>query len=312
MLCKESYIYIAAKELLNLKIDVRKEIYEMRDRINFLKEQHTVILSLLIATVFLVVIRNSGLAAVSLIKSKGYIVQLVAECAGIIFSLGIIYLMEINYIFKERSKGILKGLFTGGFLVVLSLFVILGGLINVLNTKKVLQLLPLTQIIIFIITMIAVGIAEEFVFRGIILNLFIDKFDKSKKGIYISIALSSIIFGAVHVTNVFSGISIKSALIQAAIVSMLGALFAAIYLRSRNIWVVVIIHAFNDFSVLIGSGLFGIGSIVSVVNSYDYVKLISLVIYLIPILILLRNKKLLEILEYRKFISDRGVNSINL
>jgi membrane protease YdiL (CAAX protease family) len=284
----------------------------MRDKINFLKEQHTLISSLLIAIVFLVVLNSFGLIAVSLIKSKGYLPQLIAECAGIIFSLGIIYLMGIKYIFKEKSKGILKGLYIGGFLIIMSLFAILGNLVNVLNTKKVLQLLPLPQIIIFIITMIAIGIAEEFIFRGIILNLFIDKFDKTKKGIYISITLSSIIFGAAHVTNVFSGISIKSALIQACLVSMLGALLAAIYLRSRNIWVVVIIHAFNDFSALIGSGLFGIGSIVTQVNSYGYIKLIGLVIYLIPILILLRKKKLSEILEYREFISSQSVNSINL
>ncbi|MDR3598751.1 MAG: type II CAAX endopeptidase family protein [Clostridium sp.] len=280
----------------------------MRNKINFLKEQHIIILSILIAIVFLVVLNSLGLITILLIKSKGYLPQLIAECAGIIFSLGIIYLMGINYIFKERSKGILKGLYIGGFLIVMSIFAILGNLVNVLNTKKDLQLLPLPQIIIFIVTMIAIGVGEEFIFRGIILNLFIDKFDKTKKGIYISIALSSIIFGAAHVTNAFSGISIKSALIQAGLVSMLGALLAAIYLRSRNIWVVVIIHAFNDFSALIGSGLFGIGSIVTQVNSYGYIKLIGLVVYLIPILILLRKKKLSEILEYREFISSQSVN----
>lgn len=284
----------------------------MRDKINFLKEQHTFILSLLIAIVFLVVLKSFGVIAVSLIKSKGYLAQLVAECAGIIFSLGIIYLMGMNYIFKERSKGILKGLYIGGFLIIISLFTIIHNLESALNTKKVLQLLPLSQIIIFIITMIALGIAEEFIFRGIILNLFIDKFDKTKKGIYISIALSSIIFGVAHVTNVFYGVSLESSLIQAAGASMLGALFAAIYLRSRNIWVVVIIHALNDFSALIGSGLFGIGSIVTQVNSYGYIKLIGLIIYLIPILILLRKKKLSEILEYRELISSQSINSINL
>ncbi|MGO5092461.1 CPBP family intramembrane glutamic endopeptidase [Clostridium sp. LCP25S3_F10] len=132
------------------------------------------------------------------------------------------------------------------------------------------QLLPLPQIVIFITTMAGVGISEEFIFKGTILNLLIDKFDKTPKGIYASIIISSIIFETAHITNIFSGASAKSAFIQAVVATVLGALLATIYLRTRNIWVVVILHAFMDFSCLIGSGFFGINSIISEINSYSY------------------------------------------
>jgi membrane protease YdiL (CAAX protease family) len=100
-----------------------------------------------------------------------------------------------------------------------------------------------------------------------------------------------------HVSNILSGASLKGAFIQACGAAILGALLAAIYLRSGNIFVVVILHAFNDFSVLIGSGFFGIGSPTNVVNSYSYLNLIGLCIYLIPILVLLRKNKTEEIIK---------------
>lgn len=159
------------------------------------------------------------------------------------------------------------------------------------------KLLPISNIVVFIAAMVAVGIAEEFIFRGIILNLFIDKFGRTKKGVLGAIIISSIMFGCAHMSNVFSGISLKGAFIQAMGTIMLGALLAAVYLRTRNIWVVAILHAFMDFSSLIGAGLFGVSSFTSQVNQYSYVKLISVAIYLIPVVVLLRKEKMKEILE---------------
>jgi hypothetical protein len=52
-----------------------------------------------------------------------------------------------------------------------------------------------------------------------------------------------------------------------------------------------------DFSSLIGSGLFGTNSLASEINNYSYIKFIGLLIYLVPLLFLLRKKKLLEILK---------------
>ena len=52
-----------------------------------------------------------------------------------------------------------------------------------------------------------------------------------------------------------------------------------------------------DFSSLIGSGLFGTNSLASEINNYSYIKFMGLLIYLVPLLVLLRKKKLLEIVE---------------
>ncbi len=271
---------------------------KMKDKIDCLKEKHPFILCILIPVVYLISLKGTGWIVSFQITSNGYGLKLIVECVGIIVSLIIMNLVRKKYILKEKGIGILKGLFVGGFLVVICLLGVISSLTNVLHNGKANQLLPLPpQIVIFITTMAGVGISEEIIFRGTILNLLIDKFDKTPKGIYASIIISSIIFGTAHITNIFSGASVKSAFIQAVGATVLGALLATIYLRTRNIWVVVILHAFMDFSCLIGSGFFGINSIVSEINSYSYVKFIGFIIYLIPILVLLRKEKLLELLE---------------
>ncbi|WP_434304940.1 lysostaphin resistance A-like protein [Clostridium botulinum] len=270
---------------------------KMKDKIDCLKEKHPFVLCILISAVYLTALKGTKWIVSFQITSNSYGLKLIAECVGIIVSLIIMHLVGKKYILQEKGTGILKGLFVGGFLVVICLLGVVSSLRNVLHNEKANQLLPLPQIVIFITTMAGVGISEEFIFRGTILNLLIDKFDKTPKGIYASIIISSIIFGTAHITNIFSGVSVKSAFIQAVGATVLGALLGTMYLRTRNIWVVVILHALMDFSCLIGSGFFGINSITSEINSYSYVKFIGFIIYLIPIVFLLRKEKLLEILE---------------
>lgn len=270
---------------------------DTKSKISSLKEKHTFLVCIFIAVAFLGLLHSTQLLIKLGIMPKGYAPLLIQEFVGVVFSVIIMFLLGKAYILREKGGGILRGLWTGGFLVCLGLLAAVSGFAVVLNQGKANELLPLSQIVIFAITMLEIGIAEEFIFRGIILNLLIDKFHKTEKGIYASIAVSSIIFGIAHITNIFSGVSIKGAVVQAVGAAVLGALLAAIYIRTKNIWVVVIIHAFNDFSSLIGSGLFGTNSVVSQINSYSYAKLIVCLVYLVPVFILLRKKKLLEIVE---------------
>ncbi|WP_035294366.1 CPBP family intramembrane glutamic endopeptidase [Clostridium sp. KNHs214] len=281
----------------------------MKDKIDFLKEKHTLVLCILIPAIYLTILKCTNWIIPFSTKFKGYGLQLMAECIGIILSLIIMHLVGKQYILKEKGTGILKGLFVGGFLVVICFLGTIFTLMNVIENGDANKLLPLSQIAIFIATMIGIGISEEFIFRGTILNLLLDKFNKTPRGIYASIIISSVIFGAAHMTNVFSGVSIKSSFIQAVGAAVLGALIATIYLRTRNIWVVVILHAFMDFSSLIGSGLFGTNSVINQINSYSYVNFISYIIYLIPILVLLRKEKLLEIIENEKLNEYHKKNS---
>ncbi len=269
---------------------------KMKDNINYLKGKHTFALCILIVVVYFIIIKGLKWIIALAITSNGDILQLTLQFIGVILSVLIMCLVGKAYILREKGEGILKGLFVGGFLVAICLVGIVSALVGLLYGGEVNKLLPLPKIAVFVVTMVGVGMSEEFIFRGTILNLFIDKFDKTQNGIYASIAATSLIFGISHMVNIFSGVSIKSAFIQGVGAAAVGALLSAIYLRTKNIWLVVILHAFMDFSALIGSGLFGTNSLVSQINNYSYINLIGYLIYLIPVVFLLREEKLLEIL----------------
>ena len=67
-------------------------------------------------------------------------------------------------------------------------------------------------IMIYILTMFLVGMNEEVIMRGIVLNLFADRFSNTRRGVLAAIILSSVIFGAAHIPNVLSGVPLSSAL----------------------------------------------------------------------------------------------------
>lgn len=155
---------------------------------------------------------------------------------------------------------------------------------------------PFSHILAFILTMAMVGMAEEFLFRGVIAERLIRRFGATRKGVVLSAFLSGAMFGALHLINA-SGTSLLSASIQALAATCIGTAFGVIYYSSRSIWALVLIHALNDFAVLAvaGGGLFGIpgqgGDIVAAMH-YGVINLVALVPYTIMLPILLRKRNL--------------------
>ena len=153
--------------------------------------------------------------------------------------------------------------------------------------------IPLITVICFSAA-IAAPLVEELIFRGVILNLFLERFSKTKRGILWAVILSGVLFGAVHLTNISQGVTVTSAMIQAINGAFLGVIFGAVYARSGNIWLVMTFHALVDFASLMGSGIFGAGTTVEQINQMSAANLIAVPVLLIPCIVLLRPKKLLE------------------
>lgn len=104
------------------------------------------------------------------------------------------------------------------------------------------------KIIIFTVMMLLVGIFEEVLFRGVILNSMINKWGYTKTGIIKSVILSSLIFGLCHLVNLlwYPTIIIGTAT-QVIYTFLNGILFASIYIRCKNIWSVIILHSVCDW-----------------------------------------------------------------
>jgi membrane protease YdiL (CAAX protease family) len=106
--------------------------------------------------------------------------------------------------------------------------------------------------IVSIISQVA-GIAffEEILFRGILINTILYRFGKRKKGIYYAIIISSVLFGLSHLSNLINRPSILIGTIsQVVYAAATGLLYSIVYIKYRNIWSVIIIHAlFNLLSL---------------------------------------------------------------
>lgn len=112
------------------------------------------------------------------------------------------------------------------------------------------------KIIFFTLVMLLVGIFEEVLCRGVILNNMLNKWGHTKAGIIKSVILSSLIFGLCHLVNlvVFPTLIIRTAT-QVIYTFLHGILFACIYLRCKNIWACVILHSVYDWLGLV-SGIY--------------------------------------------------------
>ena len=94
---------------------------------------------------------------------------------------------------------------------------------------------------------LAIGLFEELAFRGVIFLMFAEKRHTTRKGLFWSLILSSAVFGGVHLVNVLMGAGIGPTILQIGYSFLIGAMCAVVLLKTRNIWICVLLHAIYDF-----------------------------------------------------------------
>lgn len=136
-----------------------------------------------------------------------------------------------------------------------------------------------------------VGISEEVMFRGVLFRAFVTRY-----GVWTSIVSSSILFGAVHILNVFNTGDLGEAFMQSIPAGMSGILFIAIVIRTGSIWPAIIYHALWDcvlFLILTGSQTSAIDSSTDAVGALGTGQALLPIVMGLPSficgLILLRN-----------------------
>ncbi|UOD31031.1 CPBP family intramembrane metalloprotease [Massilia violaceinigra] len=90
-----------------------------------------------------------------------------------------------------------------------------------------------------------VALSEELMFRAVLLQGFLDRF-----AIWPAVFMSSAVFGAVHAANGIASGDAGAALVQSASAFLQGLAYAAIRLRTRSIWPMVLVHGLWDFSLM--------------------------------------------------------------
>lgn len=139
---------------------------------------------------------------------------------------------------KGLPKNLILGTFIGFTLQSLTILVIyLNGSYSVVNIN------PISFILIPFTIMFTVAIIEEILMRGIIFRIV-----EEKLGTYISLTISSVLFGIFHLANP------HGTLISAICITMAGFMLGAAFIYSRNLWFPIALHFAWNFTQ---SGIYG-------------------------------------------------------
>jgi membrane protease YdiL (CAAX protease family) len=99
----------------------------------------------------------------------------------------------------------------------------------------------------FSLECLAIGLFEELAFRGVIFLMLAEKRHTTRKGLFWSLILTSAVFGAVHLVNVLMGAGIGGVILQIGYSFLIGAMCSVVLLKTRNIWLCVLLHGIYDF-----------------------------------------------------------------
>jgi hypothetical protein len=134
------------------------------------------------------------------------------------------------------------------------------------------------QAAFYLILAALIGFAEEVLFRGLILRAV------APRGLWKAALVSSLLFGLAHSLNVLGGADQLYTLLQIGYSLAIGFGFAAVTLRTRTLWPLIIIHALIDFTSFLashGASPAGITTLDMVISAAFIVAFIGYGIYLL-------------------------------
>lgn len=150
---------------------------------------------------------------------------------------------EKRAISEFSSKGVIKYIIVGSLIGVL-----LQGLtllvMYIIGSFEIVSINPISNMIIPLSIAFTIAIFEEILIRGIIFRII-----EEKLGSYVSLLISAIIFGALHLANP------NSTLLSALCIAVeAGLLLGLAYIYTRSLWFPIAIHFAWNF---MQSGIFG-------------------------------------------------------
>ena len=159
----------------------------MKNKILGLPKAAVIVIGIVITALFLVLMNLVGGVVAHLTSiTDSYTLQLIAEIGVAIYAIGMLFLMGYQQSLKKTGVGFLRGFYIGGFMVGYCVYVAVAQLFlqSVSGSDGVRSA---GGIIIYILTMFFVGMNEEVIMRGIVLNLFADRFSNTRRGVLAAI-----------------------------------------------------------------------------------------------------------------------------
>lgn len=140
------------------------------------------------------------------------------------------------------------------------LFIILNASDLLTGTIKINMAKP-WMILAFVIVYLSTGLFEEVLRRGFVFSILVNKWGKTRSGCYLSMILSSTLFGMLHFIHYFMGnASLLATLTQVIYATFIGVFFSACVVRNQSIYPAIILHGMVDTAgsfgeISIGGGI---------------------------------------------------------
>ena len=103
-------------------------------------------------------------------------------------------------------------------------------------------------VVLYAMVCLSVGFFEEMAFRGCVFTVALQRVKKNRWGVFLAIVISSVIFGLVHLVNLFAGGDVGSVILQTGYSFLIGGMCSVILVKTKNIWYCVILHGVYNFA----------------------------------------------------------------
>ena len=203
----------------------------------------------------------------SALAGSSFVGQIISCIAAVVFLIG------FNRWFAPEFKGVFKAGISAGEMLIISLPFIFE-LVFTYAASVFDSGFYFNPTLLSLSMALGAGFFEETIFRGVTIPLAM-RYLKSKNRMYIIVGITALIFGILHIGNIFQGANPTMAVIQGISTIFGGFVYAAIYLRSGSIWAPIFMHALYDYMCFVTdptldngimtSGTVTIGVILSVV-----------------------------------------------
>lgn len=159
--------------------------------------------------------------------------------------LAVLFLIAYTKWFAPEFKGVLKtSAFATGIIFVWLpfLFKLVGSyILNVVDYGFYFK-----PTMLALAMAIAAGFFEETIFRGVTVPIGM-RYIRSEKRVSIIVLFTALVFGLLHVGNIINGASVAMGLIQGIATIFAGVLFVAVFLRTGNILIPILMHGVYDY-----------------------------------------------------------------
>lgn len=237
--------------------------------------------------------RGLGPAFRADIWADEYVLTAIQELLAAGVMLLLLHRSGLGWVLRQRGGGLGYGLDVGRFPVILITLALVET--SSYHMAQGARLAAPWHIGAFLAMVALVGVAEELAFRGMVATTLLQRFGTTRSGVWKAVIGSGVLFGLAHSIN-FAHAEPLGVLIQMIDSAVLGMLLTAIYYRSGNLWVTVLLHAYMDLTALLESGLLvgeGLSESVSAsISEYGVQNLLAAAVYLVPTIYLLRKRAL--------------------